>query len=486
MSINCHKEDGTQTRAGLTSWTAQAKHRSLFRTMLGLGCMALCLLVLAPSTAFAQSTCCESQASSGCDTAECEACVCDLDEFCCDTQWDAFCVQEAENECIASCEVCDECGNDYCGSDESCSSCSADCDTCTGSCCESNGTLGCDDIACQLCVCAGDDFCCSVSWDSNCAEGAQQECASTCTDCDVCGNGFCGPDEDCTSCPDDCNCISGYTITSGEADAYNTGSSGGTNRLSKYGGSCTGDYVGSEYAYTFVAPLTGQMKVTLGGADSNTDVLVLAEAANGCDPADCVAQGQGTGSTVTWSAVAGSTYYIVVDRKVAGSANYTLYLHYTAGTCHIPFIETWNRTPFPRAWTLEANWQTSQDSPFGATHAKFTGTPTLTNFERSLTSPVFDTTACPNTQLTVDWRAVPNGSDEGVVMHIEVSSSGGAVWSEIFTYDTTDAEQPPITQVIQSTVLANTALARVRLRITGNTSANLNKIQVDNVKVNAP
>jgi len=346
-------------------------------------------------------------------------------------------------------------------------------------------------------ICNGNGSC-SPSAPQNCDDGDVCTGAETCnttTGCVagnpnavfICGDGVCNPTcETATSCPGDCKCVPGYTVASGEFDSFNTGGSGGTNKLSKYGGSCTGDYVGSEYAYTFVAPLTGQMKVTLGGADSNTDVLVLAEAANGCDPADCVAQGQGTGSTVTWSAVAGSTYYIVVDRKVAGSANYTLYLHYTAGTCHIPFIETWNRTPFPRAWTLEANWQTSQDSPFGATHAKFTGTPTLTNFERSLTSPVFDTTACPNTQLTVDWRAVPNGSDEGVVMHIEVSSSGGAVWSEIFTYDTTDAEQPPITQVIQSTVLANTALARVRLRITGNTSANLNKIQVDNVKVNAP
>ena len=206
----------------------------------------------------------------------------------------------------------------------------------------------------------------------------------------------------------------------------------------------------------------------------------------GCDPADCVAQGQGTGSTVTWSATAGSTYYVAVDRKIAGAANFTLYLHYTAGTCHIPFNETWNRTPFPRAWTAQANWQTSQDSPYGATHAKFTGSPTLSSFSRSLTSPVFDTSACPSTQLTVQWRALPAGAGAGVTMRIEVSSNGGSTWSEIFSYDTTDNEQPPTTEVIQSTVLANTAQARIRLRVAGDTSANLNKIQVDNVKVDVP
>ncbi len=69
---------------------------------------------------------------------------------------------------------------------------------------------------------------------------------------------------------------------------------------------------------------------------------------------------------------------------------------------------------------------------------------------------------------------------------MEGSSNGGTSWSEIFNYDLNGGGQVPITQTESAPVLANTSNAKVRIRISGSTSADLDKIQVDDVKVDAP
>jgi hypothetical protein len=47
-------------------------------------------------------------------------------------------------------------------------------------------------------VCAADDYCCTMSWDAQCAGEAAQTCGS------CCGNGKCDNTEDCKSCASDC------------------------------------------------------------------------------------------------------------------------------------------------------------------------------------------------------------------------------------------------------------------------------------------
>lgn len=58
-----------------------------------------------------------------------------------------------------------------------------------GDCCSNNGSPGCDDVACCQSVCANDPFCCSVNWDSGCAEQAVEICEGL-----VCGEASCPPD----------------------------------------------------------------------------------------------------------------------------------------------------------------------------------------------------------------------------------------------------------------------------------------------------
>jgi len=60
-----------------------------------------------------------------------------------------------------------------------------------GSCCEPNGTPGCDDITCCNLVCAIDPFCCNIEWDSVCVIKAEVECVPLCGPAPVPGCGDC-------------------------------------------------------------------------------------------------------------------------------------------------------------------------------------------------------------------------------------------------------------------------------------------------------
>jgi hypothetical protein len=99
--------------------------------------------------------CCSPAALPGCPgDPPLEACVCALDAFCCDVQWDGQCVQTAQSECGQGCSL--------------------------GDCCAPHGVPGCDDPAVSGCVCALDGFCCDTEWDGICVSEAQYACGAAC------------------------------------------------------------------------------------------------------------------------------------------------------------------------------------------------------------------------------------------------------------------------------------------------------------------
>ncbi|NUN15076.1 MAG: hypothetical protein HUU55_15710, partial [Myxococcales bacterium] len=131
--------------------------------------------------------CCVAGEGAGCTNAACEACVCAADPFCCDVQWDDLCAGAAASNCQGDCACPIPAG-----------------------CCEAHDAPGCDNDACEACVCALDPFCCDTAWDGICVGEAQVDCAADCScpvtsDCcttpgDVPG---CGPGN--TAC-EDCVC----------------------------------------------------------------------------------------------------------------------------------------------------------------------------------------------------------------------------------------------------------------------------------------
>jgi hypothetical protein len=100
-----------------------------------------------------EGDCFESDDTPGCDDEACCAAVCAIDDFCCEVEWDSVCVTEAFDLCGA------------CGDPEA------------GDCCAIHDSPGCDHTECCQEVCVEDPFCCTATWDINCAEMASVMCA---------------------------------------------------------------------------------------------------------------------------------------------------------------------------------------------------------------------------------------------------------------------------------------------------------------------
>lgn len=123
---------------------------------------------------------CLPTTTKGCCNCPCQECVCALDPFCCNNQWDASCALTCKEEC------------DGCGS-------------ITG--CGKSATPGCGGCECELCVCELDPYCCQHSWDSICAEECDEDCNSECACQPDCDGKECGPD----GCQGNCgNCKAGF------------------------------------------------------------------------------------------------------------------------------------------------------------------------------------------------------------------------------------------------------------------------------------
>ena len=171
------------------------------------GCFAAC----------EHSECAEGAAlEDGCS--QCVTDVCNADDFCCTTAWDATCVTQADmlcGGCTHDCEHdlcvqgaaleagCDPCVAEVCDEDAFCCSttwdgicvgladdlCNCGIAACEHDVCETGNALedGCDD--CVDLVCFDDAFCCEVSWDSTCVDEADTLCGCDTCDHDVCETG---------------------------------------------------------------------------------------------------------------------------------------------------------------------------------------------------------------------------------------------------------------------------------------------------------
>jgi hypothetical protein len=55
--------------------------------------------------AAASNDCCSTSSASGCNDPAVLACVCEGDEFCCSTEYDGVCVTQAQSRCGLACDV---------------------------------------------------------------------------------------------------------------------------------------------------------------------------------------------------------------------------------------------------------------------------------------------------------------------------------------------------------------------------------------------
>lgn len=134
----------------------------------------------------------------------CEATVCADDPYCCDTEWDSYCIMEAEQWCGITCGS----GSGSCSHDE----------------CQTGVKLTPTCSSCSAAVCAEDPYCCDTAWDEYCVDEAEQLCggcggSSGCAHdvcvtgvalfapCDPCVQTVCGIDPYCCETAWDATCV---------------------------------------------------------------------------------------------------------------------------------------------------------------------------------------------------------------------------------------------------------------------------------------
>jgi len=108
----------------------------------------------------------------------------------------------------------------------------------------------------------------------------------------------------------------GWTISA------NTNDASATSAIGVYTGS-TWDATGPEIAYAFSATVSGTVTATLSDLETgqDLDVYVLQESGAGCHSDSSIAYGN---TDVSWDAVEGSTYYIVVDGYYGAAGSFVL------------------------------------------------------------------------------------------------------------------------------------------------------------------
>lgn len=104
--------------------------------------------------------CCTPSDAVGCGDPHVEACVCDIDPYCCESEWDNVCVDLMI--------------------DVGCLSCDSSTQLVPDTCCTATGEAGCPDAAVSECVCAIDPFCCDVLWDETCVALVEENECGTC------------------------------------------------------------------------------------------------------------------------------------------------------------------------------------------------------------------------------------------------------------------------------------------------------------------
>lgn len=117
-------------------------------------------------------------------------------------------------------------------------------------------------------------------------------------------------------------CASAAVLDCGGSASSANDAVGSTNGPSHYACGVT-DATGPEMTYTFAPVADARVTASLTGLTADLDIFILADQGTGCDATTCI---DGGADSITWDAVAGMTYYIVVDGRVGAVSPFTVSL----------------------------------------------------------------------------------------------------------------------------------------------------------------
>jgi hypothetical protein len=125
-------------------------------------------------------------------------------------------------------------------------------------------------------------------------------------------------------------CTPAATVACGEAVAGGNGGPGSGNVLRDYSPCGLSGLTGPERVYAFTAPADGAVTAALGGLTADLDLAVLEDRGQGCLATECL---DGGDASVRFTAVAGRTYYLVVDGRDGAAGDFDLLVTCAAATC---------------------------------------------------------------------------------------------------------------------------------------------------------
>jgi hypothetical protein len=131
-------------------------------------------------------------------------------------------------------------------------------------------------------------------------------------------------------CPPSCYYTSLNTNCNTPSDSRRNDDAANSHNLINAWGACDSNTTGPEVIYQFYAALGGSYTFTLSGLTADLDLIVMQGNSFACDSSDtCVASGTNPGTAnevVTFTAVAGTYYYVAVDGKAGAVSPYQLKL----------------------------------------------------------------------------------------------------------------------------------------------------------------
>jgi hypothetical protein len=173
-------------------------------------------------------------------------------------------------------------------------------------------------------------------------------------------------------------CQPAETLSCGGSDTGNNSAAGSTDQIDIY--SCSSWYEsGPEYAYQFVPNVSGQVTISLSNMAADLDIFVLNNASGNCNGNNCVVVGD---TSASFNAIAGQTYYLVVDGYNGAVSNYTI-----SASCPTPPTNT------PTATSTST--QTETPTPTGTQTPTPTGTQTTIPIDTQTPTPTASQTPTP-------------------------------------------------------------------------------------------
>jgi hypothetical protein len=151
-------------------------------------------------------------------------------------------------------------------------------------------------------------------------------------------------------------------------------------------------------------------------------------------------------------------------------------------------VTTWDSGTL-EGWTAQGNWEINDYSPWsGDHHAHFSFSPSVTNYDYSLISPVMDLSDCSIMDMSFDFAFSDYDGTGDNHFRVECTTDGVS-WQSVSSFDGWDqseGDHPAAAETSWLDPCTGSSTVQVRFRVYGSDSWGFNHWAVDDVDVHLP